>query len=274
MMPPSCLVNGVAQSQIDAQDRGLAYGDGLFETLRIHRKRPLYWSQHMARLALGCTRLRIPMPRLSLLEEEALRLSHTAPEAVLKIIITRGSAGRGYTPPITPQITRILSVHPLPDYPSVYASEGIHAAICQTRLARQAQLAGMKHLNRLEQVLARAELQSQTPEGLMRDTDDNVISGTMSNLFVIEPQGLLTAPLQHAGIEGITRARILRLCAEQGITVQQNALSLDQVHAAQGLFLCNSLIGIWPIRQLEEKRYKIPALVRQLSHALSTQDSL
>lgn len=262
------LVNGRADAGLEASDRGLAYGDGLFETLALRAGRPLHWPRHWARLARGCERLRLPLPERGLLEAEIARLGEGVERGVLKLILTRGPGGRGYRPPEPAQPTRVLSLHPWPDYPERWSREGVALRICRTRLGLNPALAGLKHLNRLEQVLARAEWGDEVQEGLMLDVRGRVVCGTMSNLFVVRGGRLLTPELSEAGVAGITRERILALAPRLGLETDVVPLSLEDVAGAEGLFVCNSLIGLWPVRRLEGKTFRIPPMVRRLWEAL------
>jgi len=134
------------------------------------------------------------------------------------------------------------------------------------RLGRNPELAGIKHLNRLEQVLARNEWTDDFQEGLMLDTESNVIEGTMSNLFLINQSGLLTADLSQCGIEGVIRQRIMAWAYQNDIPCSLNKhLRLEDVFAADALFICNSVIGIWPVKQLENMTYALDnALMQRL----------
>lgn len=262
------LINGQPQHQLDAGDRGLLYGDGLFETLAVTEGRPQHWERHLRRLSAGCERLRIPLPDTALLEAEAARLCRDAQRAVLKLVLTRGAAGRGYRMPLEASPTRLLALYPWPDYPARYYTEGVEVRVCQTRLGLNPALAGIKHLNRLEQVLARAEWGDEVQEGLMLDTEGGVVEGTMSNVFLVAGGRLLTPVLTRAGVAGIMRERILEAAGGQGIDVEVRPLGLADCEAAEGLFLTNSLIGIWPVRRLAEKHFTIPPMARQLMEAL------
>jgi 4-amino-4-deoxychorismate lyase len=258
-------VNAVPEV-VSSLDRGLAYGDGLFETIAIREGRPCLWKEHMERLLEGCQRLQIPEPDLQQLEEEALVQCANQDVAVLKLILTRGTGGRGYRAASRPKPWHGFSLHPKPSYPESYRTEGVKVRVCQTRLGRNPVLAGIKHLNRLEQVLARNEWKDEYQEGLMLDTESHVIEGTMSNLFLITRDGLLTADLSQCGIEGVIRQRILAWAGQRGIACKQRpGIGLEDVFAAEALFVCNSIIGIWPVRQLEEMIYSLDnAILHQL----------
>ena len=253
------LINGQPNELLPVQDRGLQYGDGLFETIAICDKQPLCWDKHYARLKKGCARLGMECPSYDLLFSEALQLFNDSDKSVLKIILTRGQGGRGYRPPekLNP-VTRILGIYPWPDHPVENRTAGVIIRLCNTRLARNSQLAGIKHLNRLEQVLARSEWDDpDIAEGLMLDTEDNVTEGTMSNLFVLNGNLLITPDITECGIAGIIRECVLELATDIGLETSISTLTDKDLYAVDEIFLCNSVIGIWPVRQLEQHKFRV-----------------
>ena len=255
------LINGHPKNTISAQDRGLHYGDGLFETIAVIHGQLRHWLRHYQRLAEGCERLKLPLPEDAVLIKEAARLSKTLERGVLKLILTRGIGGRGYRIPEAVAPLRILATYPWPDYPERFYREGIIVRICATRFGRNPLLAGLKHLNRLEQVMARSEWSDPAiAEGLIQDTEGAVISGTMSNVFLVQEGTLITPDLFQCGIRGIMRGVILDAAHEIGIPSMIRSVSLDEVYTAGEAFLCNSLVGIWPIREIigeREKRFSL-----------------
>lgn len=249
------LINGNPADQINAQDRGLHYGDGLFETIAVKNGVPLLWDRHMLRLDSGCSTLGIPRPDYPLLRTEAQHVCDGAEQAVLKIIITRGAGARGYRPsPLTPHAspaTRIVARYPWPAWPRHFWQDGVRVRICQTPLGINPSLAGIKHLNRLEQVLARSEWDDpDIPEGLMLDQTGSVIEATQSNLFIVNGGRLVTPDLSSSGVAGIMRACIIEIAARLSIPCAVTRLTLADVQTAEEVFLCNSLIGVWPIREI------------------------
>ena len=262
------LVNGQPADSISALDRGLGYGDGLFETVAVRDGTAELWSEHLARLKSGCDRLGIPYPRE--LEEEGRALIEGVERGVLKIIVTRGVGGRGYRPPEAAEPTRILSLHPWPDYPAAWWSDGVTVRRCDTPLGCNPRLAGIKHLNRLEQVLARVEWSdSAVAEGLMSDTEGRIVEGVMSNLFVVRDGALLTPSLERCGVAGVMRGAVMRAAAEAGIPCTEGELREATLEAADELLLTNSLIGIWPVARLGEREWPVGPLTRRLQEALS-----
>ncbi|MCF7986492.1 MAG: aminodeoxychorismate lyase [Methylovulum sp.] len=262
------LVNGECRSQIDISDRGLQYGDGLFETIAVHNYQPIFWQDHFNRLQAGCLRLRLPVPDSDILLAEVNQLcsqSNFAHLAVLKLMITRGSGGRGYRQPDPVLPTRILSLHPYPDYPAHFQSEGIVARFCEARLAINPLLAGLKHLNRLEQVLARAEWQNTAiQEGIMLNVHGWVIEGTMTNLFYVKAGILYTAILDESGILGIMRQKIIELSRQNGLHVCEQRYTQIDLFSADEVFFSNSLIGIWPVKQIDRHMFAVGIITKQL----------
>jgi len=266
------LVNGVATSHVGVMDRGLMYGDGVFRTLRVAGGRPLCWSRHYRRLCSDCSRLGIAPPEASRLEGEIAVLVEEA-NCVLKIVITRGEGGRGYgARALTP--TRILLRTPLPDHPPSYRREGVRLHLCKLRLAHQPRLAGVKHLNRLENVLARAEWSDpEVPEGLLLDEEGMVIEGTMSNLFLRRGDRLLTPDLSLCGVAGVQRERILEKAPRLGLKPEVGRFGLPELLAAEEVFVCNSIIGLWPVRALGQHPFTVGGLAAALDALLAEDDA-
>jgi 4-amino-4-deoxychorismate lyase len=254
MKPPiTALVNGEAQDRISIQDRGFQFGDGVFETLAVCAGKPLLWQRHLQRLLGGCARLRIEAPSERVLSREAEELCVGVRRAVLKLVVTRGSSERGYALSDGAPPTRVLALRPWPSYPEEAAQAGVAVCLCRTRISRNPQLAGIKHLNRLEQVLARAEWQKEFAEGLMFDERDHLIEGTASNVFVVSRGTLLTPDLSQSGVAGVMRALVLEYAEATALPCKITGITRSQLDSAEEIFLSNSLIGIWPVRRVESK---------------------
>jgi len=264
------LINGVPEDRISSLDRGLLYGDGLFETIAVAGGEPVFWSRHCARLQSGCERLGIPCVDANRLAEEARGLLRDVDRCVLKIIVTRGTGGRGYRVPANPQPTRIIQRHPWPEYPASCAGQGVRVRLCEQRLGSNPLLAGIKHLNRLEQVLARQEWDDpDIMEGLMADRQGNLIEGTMSNLLVVQDRMLVTPDLGHCGVAGIVRAVVMELAEELGLPVAVRDLAMTALREADEVFLTNSVIGIWPVVRLGEHAWPHGEVTRELQEKLA-----
>jgi len=264
------LINGQFSETLSVQDRGLHYGDGVFETLAVKQQQPLCWDKHYARLKTGCIRLGMECPSADLLLSESEQVYDDADCSVLKIILTRGQGSRGYRlPDKQNSLTRILASYPWPDFPADNPVAGVTIRFCNTRLGYNPQLAGIKHLNRLEQVLARSEWDDrEIAEGLMRDTQNNIIEGTMSNLFIIRDNELITPDLTGCGIAGIIRECILALAENIGLRKLITTLTDEDLQSADEIFLCNSVIGIWPVRQVDQHAIRTGPWTSKIRHQL------
>ena len=259
------LINGQAEDCIKVQDRGFQYGDGLFETIAIINGVAPMWECHMQRLQKSCERLQLDFPGNELLLQEVQKLTDKQNKCVIKIIVTRGSGGRGYRYPETESLTRVISLHPWPDYPATNWQNGVRVTECKTRLAQQPVLAGLKHLNRLEQVIARNEwTEKDIAEGIMFDSNNNLVEGTYSNIFLIKNNQLYTPDLSACGVSGVMREYIINLAEELEINLNICQLSKEDLMSADELFICNSLIGIWPVKQVNNSSFSIGPLTKQL----------
>ncbi|WP_236235511.1 aminodeoxychorismate lyase [Pseudomonas faucium] len=263
-------IDGQPATALNLQNRGLAYGDGLFETIAVRNGRPSLLDGHMARLALGCQRLALAAD-LALLRDEVQRYASQLGDGVAKLILTRGDSQRGYAPAVGVAPRRILQGSALPGYPVEHAELGVRLFPCQTRLAEQPLLAGLKHLNRLEQVLARAEWQdSEHAEGLMRDGQGRVIEGVYSNLFLVRDGKLLTADLSRCGVAGVMRGALLEQAQALSIPLQVRDLAFDELEQADEVFVCNSVYGVWPVRAIAALNWSPGPLTRKLQAVART----
>ena len=264
------LVDGELRDSIAASDRGLAFGDGVFRTLRVQGGRPLNWARHHERLASDCRLLRLPVPESAQLLHE---LGRVAPgDAIAKILVTRGASGRGYAPGAGTRATRIVMAFPPPSHPSQRAESGVRVRRCGLLLSEQPRLAGAKTLNRLENVLARAEWDDDSiHEGLLCDAADRVVEGTMSNVFVVRNGAVATPRLERCGVAGAQRSRVLALLAQSGIACEETDIPYAGLAAADEVFLTNSVIGAWPVASLETRTW-VPGPVTRLAQRLIRED--
>ena len=264
--PPASLVNGLRAELLPIRDRGLQYGDGLFETVRCERGRLCWFDRHLARLALGCERFGMAAPDGALLRAEAASLAGAAPRALVKIILTRGTAtGRGYRPAGDERPTRIVSAYHWPVPEAVEFRAGLSAV----RLGLNPQLAGLKHLNRLEQVLAqRAAGQRGLQEVLMPSSAGEIVSGSMSNLFVWQGDVLLTPPLEQCGVAGVMRSLALEAAARLGIAVQVAPLPLPALAAVRSMFVTNVRLGLQPVHWYEGRRLEVDGRSARLQESI------
>jgi 4-amino-4-deoxychorismate lyase len=252
----SIIINGELTDHINPGDRGLQYGDGLFETIAIKDGQLLLWSAHMKRLNEGCKALNLPVidEEIWLADIRSLNLKDS--RGVIKLILTRGQGGRGYQYINSPEVTRIVSNHNWPEYPDSYTSKGVKSFFCNTRVSINSTLSGIKHLNRLDNVLARNEWQSaDIAEGIMLNDNDHVIEGTMSNIFAVNDDIVYTPLLNNSGVKGVMRDAVINLSNSLNIEVQELDLSRELLLNMDEIFLTNSLIGIWPVMELDNYKY-------------------
>lgn len=250
------LINGQSGKLISIRDRGLLYGDGVFRTLLARNGQALHSQLHLQKLQQDCAKLGISCPALSRLSHELQAVLSEHPDGVIKLIVTRGQGTRGYAPPPVASPTHIWDAAPLPDYPADWKTRGVALHLCQIRLAAQSRLAGVKHLNRLENVLAAAEWSDAgIAEGLLMDAAGNVIEGTRSNVFMVHKGVLITPDLSRCGVAGVQRDRVIDYATAHGMPVQIRDVSLPELCDADEVFLVNSVIGVWPVRALQSRHW-------------------
>jgi 4-amino-4-deoxychorismate lyase len=257
------LVNGVMGGSLPAADRGLAYGDGVFRTLRVRAGEPQWWADQYAKLAADARALDLVCPREDVLRDDVRRLADGR-DGVAKLILTRGCGERGYQPPAHPAPTRIASFQA--GAGDAGAVDDVVVRWCSLRLGRQPRLAGIKHLNRLENVLARAEWNDPAiDEGLLCDDTGAVVSGVSGNLFMVHGDVLLTPDLGQCGVAGVARERILRAAKARGASVEVTRVSPQMVLDADAVVLCNSIRGVRRVARLENRSWAPGAWPGRLS---------
>jgi 4-amino-4-deoxychorismate lyase len=268
------LVDGIARSEVSASDRGLAYGDGVFRTLPAIRGAPLQWARHYAKLARDAAALALCVPSSQVLEDEVREVCRGEESCAIKIVLTRGVGARGYAYSGTEKPTRIVSAGPLPANLEAQRSYGIRVRRCSLKLADQPALAGVKHLNRLENVLARAEWNDGgIAEGILCDAQGHVISGTMTNLFIGVDGALATPGLERCGVAGVTRERVIESAERYRVSCSVTTLSWSDVLGADELFLVNSLAGVLPVRNLDGEERTPGPLARAAQRWLDEEQS-
>jgi 4-amino-4-deoxychorismate lyase len=258
------LVNG-QPTGVDPADRGLAYGDGLFETMGAVDGHIRWLDLHFDRLEDGCRRLSIPAPPRAALGQEIA--AHCPPQgrAIVKLIVTRGTGPRGYAPPEITRPTRVLAISAWPEYDAANYRQGISVRVCRLRLGENPVLAGIKHLSRLEQVLAELELKGHgAAQGLLLDTSERVVGGTNSNLFAVFGTEIATPALTRCGVKGVMRRAVLEAAPALGMRIAERDLTLEQVLGADELFVTNSLFGVWPIATVDSRRLPVGPVTRRI----------
>jgi len=255
---------------VDPTDRGLAYGDGLFETMSVRRSQVLRLAHHLDRLRYGCERLALPMPEPNELQARIATVTADIERGHLKLILTRGPGPRGYAPPaaVVPTVVLLAAQQPIDPAPSITV-----ATLSQT-IGENVKLAGIKHLNRLEQVLGQVELADlDADEGLMLSTSGAVIGGTSRNLFVRFGSRLDTPSLERAGIAGIMRRAVLEQCAHLGIETRQRAIHPAELDKADEIFMTNALVGVQSVGRLNGRVIDSDSLASRLRASLNANET-
>ncbi|MDI3326236.1 aminodeoxychorismate lyase [Pontibacterium granulatum] len=255
-MTQTLWINGKQQTQIDVRDRGFAYGDGLFETIQISHGKSQLMARHITRMRSGAVRLGFDASVIDQLLEDLAEIN-LPDDGVLKLTLSRGVGGRGYSYAADMEATRVIMLGPKPAYGN-QAEEGITLKVCDTRLGVNPALAGIKHLNRLEQVLARNEWSDPAiNEGVVLDYEGFVVEGTMSNLFWVKDRVIYTPSLERCGVAGVVRDFLIEKFTADGHSVEVGLYPLADVISADEIFICNSLIDIWPVKQLDSNYYAL-----------------
>ena len=270
--PLECvLLNGSSAREVSPFDRGLHFGDGLFETIACRRGRPRFLTLHLERLRLGCERLGIETGGLPDIQTEVRALASEVDNAIIKVILTRGTAlARGYQASGREKATRITFRYAWPKETATESQVGIRVRTAQLRLGENPALAGLKTCNRLEQVLARREWKDPgIAESLLFSSSGRLVSGTMSNVFVVEGSRLRTPRLDLCGVAGVMRRVVLREAGRAGIPVQEDVLGVDDLRQAEELFLTNARMGAWPVRELDGRPLEPGPVTRRMQQILA-----
>ena len=258
-------VNGEESSAISVLDRGLQFADGLFETIAFIHGKPRLWDRHMTRLASGCARLDIRAPDAGVLRGEADRACGDATRAIVKIMLTRGSG-----PIASSRPTIIAASRDWPADLDARLRDGVVAHISDTRISRNPRLAGIKHLNRLEYVLAENDRQpDEASETILRDTQGYVIETCRANIFVVRDGRLYTPDLRYSGVSGVMRAEIMALARSLGIAATVAWLTPRALFGADEVFVTNAVMGVCPVRRIEDQALTVGPLTRTLQEALA-----
>ena len=265
--------NGKSISDTLLSNRGLAYGDGLFETIKVVAGHAQFLELHLQRLQRDCRRLDIALD-IAALRADLDSVLHLNRDGILKIVVTRISNERGYNAPRNADGERLLLFYPQYFAVDVRARNGVAVKLCRQALAEQPVLAGIKHLNRLEQVIARAEWRDpQIAEGLLLDRAGRLIEGTFCNVFLVKDRVLFTPRLHRCGVVGVMREIVLQQASQLLLTACERDLVPDDLYTADEVFLTNSVIGIWPVCKIECLRKPIGdvtiALQRQLNKIIA-----
>jgi len=272
-MTPVILIDGKKQSKASIFNRNTQFGDGLFETCLVENKKLLFWSNHFERMKLGCDRLKISMI------DETLWLSDIKKafslmkidNCIVKLVLSRGESLRGYSYKDNIRPIRITIVSELKKNNQ---DKGFSLEFCNSGYNSNPKLAGIKHCNRLEQVIARAGI--KVDDGIMLDENENVVSVTQGNIFCIQGNRLITPNLDKCGIEGTRRAVILKIAVDLGFDINIKNLSVEELLRSDEVFISNSIQGVGPVNQIEDfvySKHKITEIISETLKEKSTEDN-
>lgn len=255
------------QPALYADDRGFHYGDGIFETMLLQRGKVRFLEDHWQRLISGCERLALNQLDRVLFDSELSKLISGHDNGVVKFVFSRGRSERGYRALAGSSPTRLWQLH----QPSeIGLTTSIKVRWCNTRLSRNSDLANIKHCNRLEQILALNEWQDRDiNEGLMLDTDGELVCGTMSNVFLMIDEALVTPDLRFCGIHGVMRKNIIKSASSMSIPVDVRPVRAEEIDLADEIFLTNSIRGIQPVAQLDQQHWPVGKVTTRLMAALN-----
>ncbi len=254
---PLIYINGQEHNGLSTLDRGLAYGDGLFETMLVVDGLVPLLSYHHKRLLKGLSHLGIELDSARLVNDvnALLDIAKTIDEKhlILKLTVTRGVGGRGYQVDSSAQATLVLQLFSVNIDLSKHNGVSVH--FCQERLPAVS-WAGLKTLNQLPYVLAAKERQgSSFDEGLLLNRHGDLIEATARNVFIVKGEQLITPLLNESGVAGAQRQFIVESVAGQlGLNIIERVVKLEECLSADEIFLTNSITGIWPVTHCEYKQ--------------------
>ncbi len=260
------LVNGIDSELAPANDRGMLYGQSVYETIAVVNGELRLKQDHFQRLQYGCERLSIPLNINDInsdIKVISSYLNDLSPK-VLRVSVSMAGVGRGYQNPPESHSNRIVQLSDYPSFPGSYYAKGIQLGMVDIKLGHQPFLAGLKHGNRLEQIVARQQWQEAWQEALVLDHRDSVIEGTQSNVFIVKDGSVLTPKLDKCGVEGVMKFWVYRRLIEAGFSCQAVRLSVNDIEEADEVFLTNSLIGVWPVASFQSKHYSKHTVAHKL----------
>ncbi|QIA62878.1 aminodeoxychorismate lyase [Vibrio astriarenae] len=258
-------VNGVPCDSISASDRSFQYGDGVFTTMLLQDGKVLHWSLHTQRLREGLNRLAIPHPNWSDVERWVANAAIEHSRSGIKVHISRGSGGRGYSPLGCESPVVTISAFQYPKHYSTWHQAGLELGICQTQLGLNPTLAGIKHNNRLEQIMAKAEMDAVgLPDGIVTDLNEHIVETTMANLFWRKGQTLYTPKMVNAGVKGITRNYVAAQLPSLGFSLTEEDFFIEDLLCADEVFVTNAILGVAPVSKIAHHSFSFSDLAKQL----------
>lgn len=263
-------VNGREAETISLHDRSFQYGDGCFTTMLVQGEQVQYWDRHKERMQSCMELLGISLPNWHQVEDWIRDASTGKAEAGIKLHISRGEGGRGYSPNKVKGPNVIISTFDFPTHYTKWMTEGVKLGVCSQRLGHNPMLAGHKHNNRLEQVLLKSEMDSKGfSDGIVLDIKANVIETTMANVFWVNQGVVYTPDLTNAGVKGVMQRVIIDSAAKKGIEVSVGDYSLKELYAAEEVFISNSLLRIAPVKAVGPQSYAKGSVTKTIQEMIN-----
>lgn len=261
------LINGEERNTINIDDRGLNYGDGIFETIAVHDSAPILWDLHWLRLKKSCEKFLLKLPDKEIIENELVLLSGKINKGIVKIILTRGSGLRGYKPDLEQSNTRILTASA--SNLGEIKHDKIEIFVCKYTIYPDPQLAGIKHLNRLPQVMASIEQISDAKMGILCDNNNNIVEAISANIFIVINGILYTPDLTDYGVAGVMREYVIEKARKLNIKTEIVKINKSRLEDASEVFLTNSIIGIRPVYKYNTIKYEPGSSTKLLMQAIN-----
>ena len=263
------LINGSNTSGLDPFDRGLAYGDGVFRTFKVIDGKPLHWDYHFQTLSYDCEKLGIKLPNEALLLDDIKVLfTRTSGTFVAKWIITRGSSDRGYSIPKDIKPNRILLKNKFTTLPESLYLKGVNLEFSAKKTSSLLQLGATKHLNRLENVLAKQAVTSPSFDAIMFDENDHVNECTSHNILALFGKQIHMPKHNHAGVSGVSRQIVMDHAQSLGYATIESNISKEQLLKANEIVIINSVNGALPVKQIKNKKWNSLNLAYELNQLL------
>jgi len=265
-MTIGCWLNGEPATHIDANDRGLSYGDGLFTTILVRDGKCCLIERHIDRLVQGCVRLKINNVDIESIECQIFTLATSLTSGIIKVVITRGIGARGYSSVGCDSPSVIVTTSTLPRHYQNLRNSGISAGISSIPLGINPITAGLKHLNRLEQVLVRQEIDRHSwDDAIVLDCQGFVVESNLANVFWLKGGRLFTPSLELSGVCGVMREHVIAQCKNSGYDIEIGRFPLDELLKADEIFITNSLMELVPVVMVAQHNFPIGQHIKQIS---------
>lgn len=266
-MSKQFLINGTFK-KISPFDRAFQYGDGIFRTFVVENKKVLHWKHHYQKIVEDCLALKIIPPKEKDLLIDIDTLFKSNKKSVGKFIISRGNSERGYKFSEDIVHNRFLIKTEMPIYPKEYFEQGVNLFVCKQKLSTSI-LSGVKHLNRLENIIARQEWKGDYYfDGILLDQHGHVIECISCNIFMRIGNTIYTPKIKQVGIKGVTRGLIIKTSIKLGFKIKETTFKLDKLLQSDEVLITNSLFGVLQVKEIKKKSWHHQELAALFNQSL------